>query len=378
MKILVCASEYYPYGSGIANVTFNVVEQFKKQGITCIVCSPTGPDIKLGNRYLIQKTGILGLLYYWYQVSRFIKNNEFDAVWLNNPFFIISNSFSHVLVTMHSTYHGESIHQVGDSFHLRLYKKFVAIIERNCLLKMKSSIIFSGVGQPVCNELAEIGIKKDRMILIPNGVDCNKFHPSENKKIIRKKFGIPEEDVVLLSVGRLTPAKQPYLMIKVFSILEKQMDKITFCIAGKGELLANTQRLAKKEGGNKIKFLGQLDNQKDLPDLYACSDYYLLTSIYEGGMPPLTLAEAMATGLPCMVSDIPNLKIVLNADCGIIICFDEIEKTANTILNYLKSEHSDHAKNAREYAQQFLDWEIISKQYLKIFLTIRDLNRSTV
>jgi 1,2-diacylglycerol 3-alpha-glucosyltransferase len=374
MKILVCASEYYPHGSGIANVTFNVVEQLKKQGIKCIVCSPTGPDIKLGNRYLIQKTGILGLLYYWYRVSRFFKNNDFDAIWLNNPFFIKSNPFNHSLITMHSTYHGESIHQVGDSVHLRLYKKVVAIIERNCLLEMKSSIIFSGVGQPVCNELAEIGIKKDRIILITNGVDCKKFQPSENKKIVRKKFGISSKSKVILSVGRLTAQKQPCKLIDVFSRIEQNLDNVILIIAGKGELLEATIERVKEKGLKNVRFLGYVTNN-DLPDLYISADCYILASKYEGGMPPLTLAEAMATGLPCIVSDIPNLKMVLDADCGIIVCFDEIQRAANDILNYLKSEHSDHSKNGREFAEQFLDWEIISKQYLKTFQNIRDFKR---
>jgi len=38
LKILVCTSEYYPQGSGIANVAYNVVEKLKEKGITCEVC----------------------------------------------------------------------------------------------------------------------------------------------------------------------------------------------------------------------------------------------------------------------------------------------------------------------------------------------------
>jgi glycosyltransferase involved in cell wall biosynthesis len=375
MKLLVCASEYYPHGSGIANVVYNVVKVLKQNGVDCTVCSPNGPDIQLGSHSLIQKMGIIGLLYFWYQVSRFFKKNNYDAVWLHNPFFTISNPFHHSLVTIHTTYYGESLFQVGSSAYLRIYKKLVALIERNCLLRMKSSTIFSGVGQPVCSELSEIGIDKDRIIYIPNGVDIKKFHPSENKNIIRKKFGIPEEDVILLSVGRLTPQKQPHMMLEVFSVLEKQLDKIMLCIAGKGELLDSTQRLAKKMGIQKIKFLGHVDNQ-ELPDLYACSDYFIMTSKYEGT--PLTLLEAMSTGLPCIVSDIPNLEMVQDADCGIVVRFSEIQKAADEILNYLKSGHSDHAKTARMYTLTNLDWEIISEQYLKVFSDISKLYKNQI
>lgn len=56
MKLLVCATEYHPYGTGIANVVYNVVERLKELGVECTVCSPTGPDIKLGSLKLIEKT----------------------------------------------------------------------------------------------------------------------------------------------------------------------------------------------------------------------------------------------------------------------------------------------------------------------------------
>ncbi len=99
---------------------------------------------------------------------------------------------------------------------------------------------------------------------------------------------------------------------------------MALCIAGKGELIEETKDLAKRMGLCKVLFLRHVAHDRDLPDLYACADYCIMTSKYEGGMPPLTLAEAMASGLPCIVSDIPNLGIVKNADCGIVVAFDEI------------------------------------------------------
>ncbi|MDP3012641.1 MAG: hypothetical protein Q8M92_00270, partial [Candidatus Subteraquimicrobiales bacterium] len=63
MKLLICASEYpLDYSAGVGNVAYNVVEQLKKKGIDCIVCSPNG-DIKLGNSRMIERFGIIGLLY---------------------------------------------------------------------------------------------------------------------------------------------------------------------------------------------------------------------------------------------------------------------------------------------------------------------------
>jgi len=371
MNILVCAPEYYPYGSGIANVAFNVVEQCKKQGIKCTICSPTGPDIKLGNVLLIKYLGLIGLLYYWLRVGIFFRDDRYDTVWLHNPnLFIKSNSFKHCLVTIHTTYYGEVKNNVGNTFCLRFYKKITAAIEHYCLTRMNSTILFTGVGEQVCNELENIGIKRNQILTIPNGVDSEHFFP-KNKEVLRKKFGIPSDSKVILSVGRLTAQKQPFRLIEVFSLIEQHLDNVILIIAGKGELLESTTNLVKEKGLKNVRFFGYVTNN-DLPDLYASADCYILTSKYEGA--PLTLLEAMASGLPCIVSDIPNHMIVQDADCGIIVCFDEIQKAAHEIMNYLESEHSDHAKNSRKYIIENLTWNTISERYLKEFSKTIKLN----
>ena len=157
MRLLVCTSEYYPSGSGIANVVYNVIERLKKQGVECTVCSPTGPDITLGNAKLIEMFGFIGLAYYWYQVSRFFRNTDYDSIWLHNPYFIGHNPFSRSVITMHSTYYGLSLHGVGNTRFLEIYNKIISIIERYCLIKISKTAIFTGVGPSVCEELVKIG-----------------------------------------------------------------------------------------------------------------------------------------------------------------------------------------------------------------------------
>ena len=366
MRVLVCTTEYPPEGSGIAYVVYNIVQELEAMGVECTVCSPIGPDIKLGSWTLIQKAGIIGLLNYWHQASKHFEENDFDVVWLQNPLLITSRSFKRCIVTIHGTYYG-SLTYAAEKYSLYLYRLLAARVERYCLTRMPPNARFTGVGKSVCEELEKIGIERDRIIYIPNGVDTEQFRPSPDKRLLRKKFGIPEDDIVLLSVGRLTLQKQPYTMIEVFSHLEKELGDVTLCIAGKGELSKETKDLAEKMGLRKVLFMGYVDD-KDLPDLYACSDYYIMTSKYEGGEPPLTLAEAMASGLPCIVSDIPNLRIVRDADCGIVLDFSNIKSASDQILDYVRAGRSRHSQNARKYATNQLDWHPISEQYLQKFL----------
>ena len=259
MRALICATEYYPDGSGIANVAYNVVRELEGMGVECTVCSPTGPDIKLGDPTLIKKYGILGMLHYWHQVSRHFKNDDYDVAWLQNPFIVSKNPFSHCLVTMHATYHGARTYTAGN-LPLYLYKSLVARFERYCLTRMPKTTVFTGVGQPICEELEKIGIARDRATYILNGVNVRQFQPLPEKKSVRKKFGIPEGDIVLLSVGRLTHQKRPFTQIQVFSHIENKLENVTLCIAGKGDLFKATKELAQNKGLKKVIFLGYIED----------------------------------------------------------------------------------------------------------------------
>lgn len=361
LNLLVCTTEYPPNdSSGIGNVAYNVVEQLKKMNIDCTVCSPTGSDINLGSSRLIKKFGIVGLLYYWYPVYKHFKKNDFDVVWLHNPLFLNNNPFQRSLITVHTTHYGKMIQRLNP----KIYYKIASKIERHCLNKIDEKVRFTAVSLQTCKELEEIDINKERITYVPNGVNTNLFKPTNNKAALRKKFNIPKDDFIILSLGRLTEAKQPLKLIEVFSMIEKEIKDITLVIGGKGELLDKTKGLAKQKNLKKVRFLGYVD-EKDKPDLYACSDFYIITSNYEGQ--PLTVLEAMSSGLPCIVSNIPNLRIVEDANCGIIVDFGDIGKAAEKITEYFGKDKSEHSKNAREYALNNLDWKIIAGRYLEEF-----------
>ena len=80
--------------------------------------------------------------------------------------------------------------------------------EKFSLVQLSEKTVFTGVGQPVCEELEKMGIKKEQITYVPNGVNVQSFNLVPEKNVLRKKFGIPEQDIVILSVGRLTPQKR--------------------------------------------------------------------------------------------------------------------------------------------------------------------------
>ena len=378
MKLLVCTQEYPPrYSSGIGNVVYNVTERLRAMDIDCTICSPTGPDIKLGSSRLIMMTGILGLLYYWYRVSRYFKEraDEYDVVWLNNPFFLGSNPFKKSLITIHGTYYGMSARRIYSWYYHLLYK-ISSRFEKHSWNKVSlSNAKFTAVSNQVATELEERGIDRKRITYIPNGVNIERFKPANDKKRLRKKFNLPEDDIIVLSLGRLTEQKEPYRLIRAFSQVEKENNdkkEVTVVIAGVGELLSGAERLAQQQGLTNVRFLGYVDHEQDAPDLYAGSDYFAVSSKYEGGEPILTLAEAMASGLPCIVSNIPHFKMIEDSNSGIIVDFTNPKKASEKITEYLRRDNSSHSRNARQYAIDNVSWETITERYLEKFKKLKN------
>lgn len=363
MQILVLATEYPPHASGIGNVASSLVPLLERRGHHCTVCSPSGRDIRLGSHDLIKRTGVLGLLQFWLQVSRRFKDDTHDVVWIHQPLFLRKVPFRNVVYTIHTTYAGEYANRVG-SPAVRAYKKVASLVECSCLRKLGNQSPLTVIDPTVHRELETIGLQSRQIHQIPNGVDTTIYRPNQHNGDTRAHFGLPEENRVILSLGRLTPQKQPEVLVDLYSRIEKRSEGVTLAIAGTGELLERVKARVRSRGLESVKFLGYVP-EVDKPNLYSCSDYYIMTSQYEGQ--PLSLLEAMASGLPCIVSNIPNLRMVRDARCGITISTEDIDRSSEAIISYLKTDPHQDSIRARDYVLQHYDWQLLAERYLKFF-----------
>ncbi len=358
MRILICASEYFPLGAGIANMVYNTVKQFREIGIECVVCSPNGDcDIKIGNSKFIEKFGILGLLYYWHQVHNYLKKNDFDIVWLHNPLFLESTFFQEYFVTIHSTYHC----QKRQGIKPKIYYIITANMERYCLNKIKKSIRFTSVSTQIGKELKEIGIDKNRITTILNGVDTGRFRFINHNK--RKKLNL-EDSPIILYVGRLSWSKFVDTIFRCMPLILYRIKNAKLLVIGDGPQKKELIDLAKKLNiYNSIIMYGTVLNE-ELPAFYSIAD--VVVCPYSG----LVLFEAMSMGKPIVAFNVEwHSEVIENMENGILVENLNVNKFSAEIINLLSNkELSDKlGKNAREFALNKLDWKIIAQQYLEEF-----------
>jgi|GEM_PF-1876806 len=371
MKILVCVSEYPPINSsGKGNVAYNLVERLKKKA-DCKVCSPTGPDIVLGSTNLIQKTGIIGILYFWFKVSFFLKTADFDIIWLHDPLPVFKLSSKSIVSTFHFTYLGfaRNMRHVV-SWFLNFYFNIAAVIEKFCLKKLVNSP-FIGVSIQMTNELKEICPGKKDIFTVLNGVDTKRFIPSLNRESgIKKELGI-EKNPVILFVGRLEQNKSVDLVIKSLPYTLQKFPKVKLLIVGDGTEKNNLIALSKKlDVAEAIIFCGN-KSQEILPQFYSASD--VVVCPWSG----LVLFEAMAAGRPIVATNIEwHAEVITHMQNGILVEHLNIEELAKGV-NLLLSDpalSNNLGKKAREFAVNNLDWEAIADQYFDIFLNLDNAN----
>lgn len=167
-----------------------------------------------------------------------------------------------------------------------------------------------------------------KVVYMPGvGVDLEKIEKVQvDKKEKRKELGIPEEAFVMVSVGELSVRKNHKVVIEALGSIQNKT--IYYVICGQGVLKENLKKIAEEKGiSDRIKLLGF---RTDIIEIYKASDIFIFPSLQEGL--PLALMEAMASGLPSLVSDIRGNCDLTKDGAG--MCFSL--KNQESLINGIK------------------------------------------
>ncbi len=160
----------------------------------------------------------------------------------------------------------------------------------------------------------EYGVSSE-IAVVSNGIDTDRFTPKG-----------PESDLiagsgpVVLFVGRLVEGKRPGLALEAFAAVKEEYSGAEMYLCGEGPLREELEELASELGvSDAVVFLGQLPYD-EMPDVYRSADVLVLPSRAEGV--PRTVLESMASGIPVVVSDLPQVR-------GVVAKSGEIVETAD-------------------------------------------------
>lgn len=178
---------------------------------------------------------------------------------------------------------------------------------------------------------AKGAVKSGEMLVVPNGIDTQKFMFKESaRSLIRSAEGVEAGDKLILAVGRLVEAKDYPNLLRAFQILCRDDDTLKLWIVGDGELKEKLVNLSIQLSiHNRVRFLGVRDN---VSDFYSCADVYVLSSAWEGF--GLVVAEAMATERVVVVTDSGGVKEVVG-DQGLVVSPGDANALATAVRRAL-------------------------------------------
>ena len=186
------------------------------------------------------------------------------------------------------------------------------------------------------------GIREDKIEVIFNGVKPAEKDPAVRAEV-RKELGLRDTDVMILTVGRLTPEKAQKHLVTAAGRLVPEHPEYHFFIAGEGHCRSELEAQITASGVNECFTL--LGNRPDVDRLLNAADLFVLYSDTEGM--PVSLMEAMSAGLPCIASNLEGIaQLVPDERYGTLIPAGDPELLAETIAKTLDDRKGSEAKGS--------------------------------
>jgi glycosyltransferase involved in cell wall biosynthesis len=163
----------------------------------------------------------------------------------------------------------------------------------------------------------ELGFAEKRLIVIPNGFDLDLLKPdSRARQAVRERLGLADDTVVIGLVARFDPYKDHHSFVRAAAILHAHHPAVQFVLCGDGVSWQN-RRLAEEIDAAGIRdcchLLGRRD---DIPAILAALDVATSSSVSEGF--PNAVGEAMACGVPCVVTDAGDSALIVGKTGAVV------------------------------------------------------------
>jgi len=394
MKIQWQCLNYYPSSGGIVSYVYNVSKNLINSGhnptVVCAHLNKTLPKYETHENINIIRhpyykihglpIDILAPIYFEIRLEKFLSKNayDYDIIWSNFfleafasckafrkkiPMIFIIHAVASKLIKIYNKY--PNADRFLKSYVNRLYLQYL-LMEKKAIKESEKIVTLSKMrAREICDYY---NLDRDKVIVIPPGINLNKFYPSKRDINLLKELNIPENSKIILTVCRLSFEKNIETLIKSFNKISKE--NIFLVIVGKGDQKKYLEELVKKLNlSKKVIFTGE---RKDIERFYSIADLFVLPSTYEGF--GLVYLEAMASGVPCIAlkPDYPNIIIASNeviddGVTGLLVdpySLDSLVEKMDRILSDddLKCKLG---RNARRVCEKRFMWEKTAETLLK-------------
>lgn len=369
MKIIQTPIRFYPAIGGVEKYVLDLSKELVKQGnkVKVICANEPKSDMtlfeginieRLNYLFKIANTNIcLGLK------SR-LKKEDFDIIHTHIPTPWSADISGKIAMKKKKplilTYHNDLVKKG--------FAKIIANIYNHTLLKLllkrADKIIIT---QPKYVDYSNYLKKyKDKIVVLPNAVDVNRF-----KKINIKK---EKNSLFFLSVlDEFHKYKGLDYLFDSIKELKKKTPSIKLYVAGKGKLLDEYKQLAEKLGiQDNVSFLGYISDE-DLIRYYNKCELFVLPSIDHNEGFGIVLLEALACKTPVVTTNIVGIaEDIKENNCGLIVEPKNINQLSNAISNLLekKMKRNSMGENGRKLIEKKYTWKKVAREMENVYRSV--------
>ena len=264
------------------------------------------------------------------------------------------------------TYHGDGHEGIGSfirNISVSLYNKY--LLDK---VLSRADIIISP-SRYYIDESRFLGKYRNKIVVIPNGINVEDFDISYSKEECRKKLKLSINSNIILFVGSLTQYKGPDILVRAMTTVIKEVPDTKLVFVGSGKKRIELEELSKRLNIDKyVKFAGFVEERLK-PLYYRAADVFVLPSTISTEVFPIVLLEASASSLPMVVSDLNTFKCIVDDEYnGLFTKRKDEGNLADAIMYLLENQNVRErmGKNARKKVEDY-SWEKVAEMTEKVY-----------
>lgn len=363
MKILLTSDWFIPAVNGVVVSFMNLYRELKKQGhdVRILTLSKSDDSYEDGDFYFVRSFGIK---VYPDVRATFAFNSRIlnelidwkpDIIHSQCEFFTYTFAYriaKKTGVPIVHTYH--TLYEYYTQYVIPNKKLGKAMVSKIMRYRLKNAETVIAPTKKVKNTLLSYDLN-DNLVIIPTGIDLSRYDKvvsQERKDEIRSSLNIPDDNKILINIGRVAEEKNLKELVDNFGMLLQVYDKVNFVIVGDGPYMSELKEYVQsKKLMGKIIFTGMI-NPDEVVDYYQTGDIFISASVSE--TQGLTYVEALANCLPEVCREDEAIDEVIENGYNGFTYKNEAE-----FIEYVKKLLSDDdmraefSKNARESSEKF-------------------------
>jgi L-malate glycosyltransferase len=339
--------QYPPHIGGVSSHTYLLSRELVKRGDEVYVLTYPHLDVKdidgvkVETAFAPNVKGLRGLFFFissFFKLMSMVRRFNIDLI---HAHFLLPPGLIGVCVgsllgkKTAVTAHGSDLMIQAKNPILRRLIKFV--------LKKADYVLV--VNQTLNDKVLELGISQDKVYITPNAVDVEKFNPQ--KRELPSDVKMSADKPIMLFVGNLVFQKGVKYLLEAKKLMKTDEELL---IVGDGPLHQELEMKVQDDEIPDVVFVGA---RRDVDQIMPSADVFVLPSISEGF--PITILEAMASGLPVVATNAGGISEVMNEKVGIMVNPSSPTELASALDKILENKTlmTDMGVAAREQSLKY-------------------------